>query len=255
LVVIGFIIGGILYGVDLERAAAVRAEVTQLEQFNSAVNTFYNKFGWLPGDIPNPYAPNFGFLLRGNAEGEGDGNGVLEGVQNGAAAPGVIEGDGENMMFWQDLSQANLISEGPFSSATASACQAPQELSPYFPSAKSGQSNFVMTFSSGGINYFEVQAANRIGACVAREDYDNGLTPQQAYSIDEKIDDGNPLTGRVTAHIVDTYWYQVPQSTTGSSTTCLDQGGDSSNPWQYSVDQNSGNLNCALSIQMQGAAR
>jgi hypothetical protein len=36
----------------------------------------------------------------------------------------------------------------------------------------------------------------------------------------------------------------------------MDQGGNSNNPWQYSMGQNGGmGVNCALSFQMQGAGR
>src|ERR1017187_6744999 len=79
LVVIGLIVGGVLVGQDLIKAAQVRAEVTQLEKFNSAVNTFRVKYAYLPGDIPDPDASRFGFQARGSGEGMGDGNGIIEG--------------------------------------------------------------------------------------------------------------------------------------------------------------------------------
>ena len=65
LVIIGLIVGGVLVGQDLIRAAAVRAQVSQMEKYNSAVNTFREKTGYLPGDIPDPTASEFGFQARG----------------------------------------------------------------------------------------------------------------------------------------------------------------------------------------------
>lgn len=61
LVVIGLIVGGVLVGQDLIKAAAIRATVTQVEQFNTAANTFFGKYGYLPGDMPNPPAGELGF--------------------------------------------------------------------------------------------------------------------------------------------------------------------------------------------------
>ena len=39
LVIIGLIIGGVLLGRDLISAAAVRAQIAQIEKYNAAVNT------------------------------------------------------------------------------------------------------------------------------------------------------------------------------------------------------------------------
>jgi prepilin-type N-terminal cleavage/methylation domain-containing protein len=66
LVIIGLIIGGVLVGQDLIRAAGVRATISQIEQYNTAVNTFMEKYGYLPGDIKDPDASNFGLPPRGS---------------------------------------------------------------------------------------------------------------------------------------------------------------------------------------------
>lgn len=47
LVVIGLIVGGVLVGQDLINAAAVRAQISQIEKYNTAVNTFREKYGYL----------------------------------------------------------------------------------------------------------------------------------------------------------------------------------------------------------------
>jgi hypothetical protein len=75
LVIIGLLVGGILVGQDLIRAAEARAQITQIEKYNSAVNTFRGKYGYLPGDINAATATQFGFVPRGYIDGEGDGNG------------------------------------------------------------------------------------------------------------------------------------------------------------------------------------
>ena len=47
LVIIGLIVGGILVGQSLIAAAAVRAQISQIEKYNTAVNTFRDKYGGL----------------------------------------------------------------------------------------------------------------------------------------------------------------------------------------------------------------
>src|SRR3984885_348580 len=71
LVIIGLIVGGVLVGQDLIRAAQVRATVTQIEKYNSAVNTFRGKYGALPGDLNAGTAATFGFAARGPGVGQG----------------------------------------------------------------------------------------------------------------------------------------------------------------------------------------
>jgi prepilin-type N-terminal cleavage/methylation domain-containing protein len=85
LVIIGLIVGGVLVGQDLIRAAHVCAEITQIEKFNTAVNTFYGKYQALPGDMNQSTAQRNGFAARGQYAGQGDGNGVIEGVALNAA--------------------------------------------------------------------------------------------------------------------------------------------------------------------------
>jgi prepilin-type N-terminal cleavage/methylation domain-containing protein len=53
LVIIGLLVGGVLVGQDLIRAAQVRKTGTLIEQLNTAVNTFKLKYNCLPGDCAN----------------------------------------------------------------------------------------------------------------------------------------------------------------------------------------------------------
>src|SRR6202167_3238935 len=82
LVIIGLIVGGVLVGQDLIRAAEIRATISQIEKYNTAVNTFRGKFNAIPGDMNLVTATTFGFSsggTRSSTAGQGDGNGVLDG--------------------------------------------------------------------------------------------------------------------------------------------------------------------------------
>src|ERR1700735_2399062 len=86
LVIIGLIIGGILTGQDLIKAAEQRATLAQVEKYNTAVNTFRNKFGGIPGDLLYSTANSFDLGPASTATLTntcGDGNGLLQDGQAG----------------------------------------------------------------------------------------------------------------------------------------------------------------------------
>ena len=64
LVIIGLLAGGVLVGRDLIAAAALRSQITQIEKYNAAANTFRAKYGFLPGDLPANQAAALGFATR-----------------------------------------------------------------------------------------------------------------------------------------------------------------------------------------------
>jgi prepilin-type N-terminal cleavage/methylation domain-containing protein len=217
LVIVGLLVGGVLVGQDLIRAAYIRAQITQIEKFNTAVNTFYGKYQALPGDMNASTATEFGFATRGACPGEGDGNGIIEGIILSGCGnnSGVEIFAGETQMFWVDLSSAvagNLIGGGfnqnnilapPTSVSTT-------QMPLYFPTANIGGGNYIYVWSGGwketgtggdagpgeisdGVNYFGISVMISEGLAQV------GLTVSQAYNIDTKIDDGFPQSGRVLA--------------------------------------------------------
>jgi prepilin-type N-terminal cleavage/methylation domain-containing protein len=281
LVIIGLIVGGVLVGQDLVRAAGVRAQISQIEKYNQAANTFYGKYGYLPGDIPAAPAAQFGFIARPGYAGLGDGNGVIEGAAStGGNHCGYCDGIGETVLFWADLSTAGLI-DGSFTVASAYTFPTSDitgtALSAYFPAAKIGGGNYVYVWSGGtnaslgysnSINYFGLSAITKDMAQTDAGEMNStpGLTVLQAYSIDNKMDDGFPQSGRVTATYLNAQLKQPgatwargsgigasdTSATAGSSTTCYDNGGVGGATQQYSVEiSNGSNVNCALSVQFQ----
>jgi prepilin-type N-terminal cleavage/methylation domain-containing protein len=218
LVIIGLIVGGILVGQDLIRAAEVRATISQIEKYNTATNTFRGKYGYLPGDINATAAAQFGFTARGPSAGEGDGNGLLEGVLQPGSNAGYFIFGGETAMYWVDLSHAGLIDAG-FN--TASPTSSPSSVSStqvanYMPAAKLGRGNYIDVWSGGytiwqyyigntnnptdSVNYFSISAITGSPAGLVGYPVSNvALTVAQAYNIDSKVDDGLPQSGRVTA--------------------------------------------------------
>lgn len=272
LVIIGLIVGGVLVGNDLIQASKVRATLSQIDKFNQAVNTFYGKFGYLPGDINAASAAKFGLAPRGNYAGQGDGNAILQGNSDNSSVGnwGWTQGSGETVMFWSDLSyangmQLNLI-DGNFSIASSSTVQSytSTSISRVLPSAKLGSGNYFYVYSIASnvfvgtpVNYYSISAVTAIndnngcGKCI---NSNLGLNVLQAYEIDNKIDDGKPTSGTVSAWYLDSGRFSggamgyATNSTSADASTCFD-----TTSGNYSITQNSGmGLNCALSFKVQG---
>lgn len=274
LVIIGLLVGGVLVGQDLIKAAELRATLSQLEKFNTAKNTFYGKYGALPGDMNDGIAQQFGFTPRGTLQGEGDGNGLIEGASGSSSQyAGYWQGQGETAMFWVDLTTANGMNlnliEGSFSLGRPDTYIGPSPLqttnfSLYLPAAKIGNGNYFYVWSGGAnqndaVNYYGLSAPTFLTSGLHLYSKAN-LTVGQAYTIDKKIDDGMPQTGSVTAMYISAnlpHWVQGDNgpadisSTYPVNTSCYDDGGTPGNARQYSVNINANIGNCALSFRMQ----
>jgi prepilin-type N-terminal cleavage/methylation domain-containing protein len=214
LVIIGLIVGAVLVGQDLIRAAYVRATISQIEKYDTAANTFYGKYGYLPGDITATAAQSFGF----DTNLAGNGNGLIEG---GPCA-------GEELGFWSDLTYANGMNlnmipgswGAPLTSSGGGGDDdgggggtyygytypiTVQAFPNCWPESKFGGGNYISITNNNGLNSFNIiQMTGVGGTSYGQTDGTsmtgaNGLTVSQAYMIDKKMDDGLPQAGRVTA--------------------------------------------------------
>lgn len=272
LVIIGLIVGGILTGRDLINSAAIRAQITQIERYNAAVRTFQNKYGGLPGDLVTNLASQFGFQVANcgiNQPGNRDGNGFI----NGGYGSDDPDQEGENLLFWYDLSSANLIDQTIPNSGGGiaySPCSQGYILSltpgtayvgDIFPTAKIGNGNFIYVYdrqaNSGvingsstpltGDNWYGISAitASAVNGGITSNP---GVTVLQAYNIDKKIDDGSPSAGHVRPVYNTGYEiYAANPQASDSSTSCYNTTTNA-----YSMGINGGNgVNCAVSFQFQ----
>lgn len=222
LVIIGLIVGGVLAGQDMIKAAEVRATVAQVEKYNTAVNTFRDKFGVMPGDAGESKATQFGMpvkLADGTARSaatiNADQDGLLEcnaaaTCGSGAAtATDKMAFGSETSLFWSDLSWAVLISEslqttdgtvgGGAGGAITPGGVAGQEMGEYMPLAKIGRGNYFTVFSAAGKNFYQLAGLTSVANATGIYALENRLTPQEAFNLDQKADDGRPHTGGVRA--------------------------------------------------------
>src|SRR4051812_10469894 len=90
LVIIGLTVGSVLVGKDLLAAAAVRAQITQIEKYQTSVNVFRIKYNAIPGDMTADQASQNGFLSRPGTVGKGDGNGLLDAIFLGVFVMSIL---------------------------------------------------------------------------------------------------------------------------------------------------------------------
>lgn len=281
LVVIGLVIGTVLAGQEILNAAAIHAQISQMNTFQAAELVFETKYNFLPGDIPDPQASNFGFIARGTNPGEGDGNGIIEGncTNDNSHNNGFDEGCGELAIFWLDLTAAGLISDSIVQQGGYPSISAPSytgQPGAWLPAAKLGQNNFIYLMSFNSTNYFSLSRVDAIAWTVYTNALTPGVTVQQAYKIDNKIDDGLPQSGSVIACYVNAsvlshhgvwaaggglqganggtgFGYDCTPTTIATayaSTNCYDNN-NVTGTQQYSLAQNASLQNCALSFKIQ----
>jgi prepilin-type N-terminal cleavage/methylation domain-containing protein len=185
LVIIGLVSGGILVGKDLIQSAANRAYVSQLETYNSAVNSFKLKYNCLPGDCAN--ATDYGFA------GNGDGNGIVSGhtgipsnssydynITNSDTYSLVYTSNRETSFFWNHLLSASLISETMRNDIDTTS----SSITTQRPAAKNDGTG-VMVVGWAGKNYFRSGITSTFNGGIAN--WSNNLSPYDSSYIFEKM--------------------------------------------------------------------
>ena len=194
LVIIGLIVGGVLAGQDLIKAAEQRAAIGQIEKMDTVANAFRGKYNGVPGDILN--ATQFGFVATSSATGITNGNGVVE-----ATSAGYM--NNEAALFFPDLAVAGLITDNlsnvDQTDTISGSVDNAAGMSHYVPLSKFGKGIYFWVGSDGGTNYYMQDNASIGAATGAVTAGLSAMTPNMAYSLDSKLDDGSPTLGKVQA--------------------------------------------------------
>jgi len=229
LVIIGLIIGGVLVGQDLIKAAEIRATATQIEKYNTAATAFRTKYDGYPGDLIQSRAATFGltnFAAGLGADGLEDGDGVLE---NGGTAANKQGVGGEATLFWRHLTEAQFISDA-FTAAmgdVAVVAASDAAVGTFLPTLKIRDSADVHVTGIGGRNYFYISAITAITAVTGAVPGEGpALTPTEAESVDQKVDDGVYSTGifRAFASLGDATLDTQDPGGVAAAGVCVDQG-------------------------------
>jgi prepilin-type N-terminal cleavage/methylation domain-containing protein len=209
LVIIGLLVGGILVGTDLIKAAEIRSVISQTKALNTAVLTFRIKYDQLPGDFnqatsfwPNTY--------------NGNGNGLIEANSDPLPLEAINE--------WHQLAQAGLI-PGDFQSfANSTDLYTKYPSFPFPPTPdlmpKTKNNYFIsMNYASrmycrdgtcpGGTFIYMITVPSYIAnaedfyaaanGCVGDASLCVFPNPVWVQQLDMKIDDGLPYSGHLMA--------------------------------------------------------
>lgn len=214
LVILGLLVGGIMTGQNLIKAAELRAVSTEISKYSAAVYTFRDKYMAMPGDMPNATA--FWDAADG---GDGIGSDCTYTDTQGTTCNG--DGDGniiltdnyaEAYLFWEHLNNAGMV-EGSYTGSPDCAAMGLNERCASFnvniPSSKFSNAGWHVN-NIGNItaastwmwegaygNSFFFGAMNQSGGGVNDIPENDVLTPEDLWNIDTKSDDGRPGTGRV----------------------------------------------------------
>ena len=189
MVIIGLLVSGVLVGQDMIKAATLRSQLTQLSDYDTAVNTFNSKYGGIPGDYSQAAAIVAGVVSNSSTTtGEGNGNGLIE----SSGTDTDFGFAGEPAMFFSELSLEKLIPQS-ITTNTFAVGTAITIGDTTMPPAKIGGGNRVSVGTDGSYNYYllaKYSGSTNTGTGVPM--VAKGLTVSQALQIDEKIDDGIP---------------------------------------------------------------
>lgn len=232
--VIGLVIGGIVLGKSLIRNSQLVAVGSEYAKYTQAINNFRSKYNALPGDFNGATAlwgqasaTPAGCLstsLGHNETCDGNGDGRVVNMQdyNNTAY--------EQFRAWQHLGNAQMV-EGNFTGLRGTSGTYHRNPGVNVPASRlsgAGWTFFTVTtndISAGAINVSGVPAINYINADIRPNHVlwlgggylENSLrtkpvmTNVEALSLDQKLDDGQPLTGKI-----------IVQNSNGLTPKCTD---------------------------------
>lgn len=224
LVIIGLIVGGVLVGKDLINASEIRSQITQIEKFSTAANTFRSKYNGLAGDLATAidfgldYSPTTGIQTGCTTRAQVLGNGIL----NDNHVPPVannIHYNGEFFNFWIHLTNAQLIEQtirsvDPDSGSNCYETGRSNIAGQHFPRSPLGYGilaatdSAVLHFIIGMHPSFIANSNQHTQTANARY-----ISPEQAYAMESKVDDGKPDSGIMRS--IERYAAVSPDENTG----------------------------------------
>ena len=202
ILVIGVLVGGVLSAMSFYGQSRRTASYVKIQNFARATDEFIAQYGALPGDMNNAQTRLIGCdNAPANSCRNGNGNAVIGRADQDfffGAAPGAGEED-ETTLFWYHLQAAGLISEinldAPMVAGSDWGTSHPAApwRGGYQARSMGGQFTGVGGQRIYGL-FIRWQADPYVNAAASPI-----LTPSQALALDEKFDDGGPLTGNIQA--------------------------------------------------------
>lgn len=222
LVIIALVTSGLLIGKAMIDTADARTIATEINIYTTAYKEFMDKYQAIPGDMNNaedywgsdsscPTTSSNTVLKIATCN--GDGNGMIGDWTN--TAPATAGSEYEWFRAWQHLADSDMI-EDEFTGVRGSSSSTEADIGVNVPASKSGLGGWTLLFmASDGTTdtaFFNSPVASHIliyGGETTSSFTDAPIAaPVHIKSIDEKMDDGMPFTGKI----------RVKKNTAGSCT-------------------------------------
>lgn len=199
LVILGLLVGGILGGKSLIRAAELRNVTSESQKYIAATKSFRDKYFALPGDMNN--ASQFWGLRTAIScfatpstdarTCDGDGDGTIE---------ISVPSSRESLRYWQHLANAGLI-EGSYDGVGSVMLGSANDRQ--LGISRLGRTEWVVEWIgtiTGVGTLFNGDYANALYIdLIGNLSSGATLSPQETWNIDTKHDDGMPATGVIVA--------------------------------------------------------
>lgn len=203
LVVIGLIAGSVMVGASLIRNSEVKTVLTESQKYKTAMFDFRTKYASWPGDMID--ATQY-WGIRDGATGDDDtcsdagttsGTTTCNGNGDGFIANRSATYFDERFLAWQHLANAGLIA-GSYTGFGGTIAAFSYDLGVNVPKGAISNSYYILVTlspTSGNAQYFD---RDRISSVV----YYGGtpaapLTPEEAWNVDMKLDDGIAGNGKI----------------------------------------------------------
>lgn len=191
MIIIGLLIGGTFGGMKLIENMQVNRTVQDLKAIESAALTFKDTYGRLPGDIANPAARLPNCTIAPCSTG-GNGDRRLDSSVGHYAA---ITATNERFTFWHHLQSANLLSMGYRNTTDLSFGEGQ-------PDTPIGGGYRMTSYTGPVLAGCDTQIAGGVVTIASDSSAGFGtsstLSCAALASIDTKMDDGFPQSGRAT---------------------------------------------------------
>jgi prepilin-type N-terminal cleavage/methylation domain-containing protein len=217
LVILGLLVGGVLSGQSLIRAAELRSVASDYSRYITATQTFRDKYFALPGDMTN--ATQFWGIQSPSTT--GNDTTCYDTLSTSGTATCSGNGDGnfcntfsqcyEGHRYWQHLANAGLI-EGRFTGTGTNATSRNVGVNPGVngPISKLSKSTFQMmnlTRGTGTTDFAFDSPSTQMGYYFGAVTCTTGCGPnnpnmkgEEAWNIDTKLDDGRPAFGKIQTY-------------------------------------------------------
>lgn len=177
--IIGLLAALVAGATNIKGASEIRSFITDVNQFQVAIDGYTLKYDDLPGDMPD--AEDYWGAVTENGDGDTH-------IEYSAAL------ENEALRAWQHLNLAGFIEGGYAGVATVATNQA--DIGINVPTSRRSKVGYYLAyqdFVGRGDRNEIVLGAFTSGA----PNSSSALTPQEANAIDRKMDDGNPADGVV----------------------------------------------------------